>query len=246
MKRTIISFAVLAVVAAAAVQVHAVPTRGYITVSYTRTYYASDGTVKTQTILAGNTAPVTKDEAREAAPGTQPSGESEAVQPAIEVPSVIKSVGPVSAERLQGVAHNYSLVPQALRNRFESEGWTIYVASDIGPRFGFSTIRGVTRYSSKSIWIDDRKVAENAIIHEIGHFAFYLWPGNFDPQELENIRAAEVEAFRSFWETHHANTDTWREYAAESFQAYIENPAGLETHCPRTYEFQRAFIDSTS
>lgn len=246
MKRTIISFAVLAVAAAAAVQVHAVPTRGYITASYTRTYYAPDGTAKTQTIVAGNTSPAAKDEAQQAVTDMLPSGASEAVQPTIEVPSIIKPVGSISAERLQGVAYYYSLVPQAIRNKFESEGWVIYVATNLSQRLGYSSIQGVTRYSSKSIWIDDRKVAERSLLHEMEHFAIYYWWSDHNYREVEDIRTAEVAAFRSFWNTHHANTDVWYEYAAESFQAYIEDPAGLAAHCPRTYEFQRAFIDSFS
>lgn len=163
-------------------------------------------------------------------------------QPALAESSIIKSEGDIPAERIRNIEANYEKIPENVRKCLIDSGWSyICTDSDFGRQNGINgSILALTVWNTKTIYIDNRKAAESAIIHETGHAVDSLNRGCSFSAEFFSIYQTERDAFCSIWNTHHSNTDTSVEYFAECFSAYVQNPSLLSEHCPATF----AYIDN--
>lgn len=163
-------------------------------------------------------------------------------QPVLEESSIIKSEGDIPAERIRKIEANYEKIPENVRKCLIDSGWSyICTDSDFGRQNGINgSILALTVWNTKTIYIDNRKAAESAIIHETGHAVDSLNRGCSFSAEFFSIYQTERDAFCSIWNTHDSNTDTSVEYFAECFSAYVQNPSLLSEHCPATF----AYIDN--
>lgn len=163
-------------------------------------------------------------------------------QPALAESSIIKSEGDIPAERIRNIEANYEKIPKNVRKCLIDSGWSyICTDSDFGRQNGINgSILALTVWNTKTIYIDNRKAAESAIIHETGHAVDSLNRGCSFSAEFFSIYQTERDSFCSIWNTHHSNTDTSVEYFAECFSAYVQNPSLLSEYCPATF----AYIDN--
>lgn len=153
--------------------------------------------------------------------------------------NVVQAEGKVSTTRVNNVNAYYLGIPENVRQYLEDKGWTfICSAQSFGKRYGYTgSILALTVYKDKVIYIDNRKKAESAIVHEVGHAIDYSYEFTSNSQAFNDIFAVEHNNVSSFWKTHHSNTDTAVEYFAEAFQIYVQQPENLQTYCPQTYEY---------
>ena len=153
--------------------------------------------------------------------------------------NVVQAEGKVSKTRVNNVNAYYLGIPENVRQYLEDQGWTfICSAQSFGKRYGYTgSILALTVYKDKVIYIDNRKKAESAIVHEVGHAIDYSYGFTSNSQAFNDIFAVEHNNVSSFWITHHSNTDTAVEYFAEAFQIYVQQPENLQTYCPQTYEY---------
>lgn len=172
----------------------------------------------------------------------QQSQKEDSYQPAHAESSTIKSEGNIPEERIRNIETNYEKIPENVRKCLIDSGWSyICTDSDFGRQNGINgSILALTVWNTKTIYIDNRKAAESAIIHETGHAVDSLNLGCSFSAEFFSIYQTERDAFCSIWNTHHSNTDTSVEYFAECFSAYVQNPSLLSEHCPATF----AYIDN--
>ena len=153
--------------------------------------------------------------------------------------NVVQAEGKVSQTRVNNVNAYYLGIPENVRQYLEDKDWTfICSAQSFGKRYGYTgSILALTVYKDKVIYIDNRKKAEPAIVHEVGHAIDYSYGFTSDSQAFNDIFAVEHNNVSSFWKTHHSNTDTVVEYFAEAFQIYVQQPENLQTYCPQPYEY---------
>ena len=171
------------------------------------------------------------------------------------VPSPITSAAPITSSSKpsvnDGVSAIYSLIPEAIRNDYEQNGWVIKIVPDdeirnkaglIGMIPGFiGTVAGLTVIDENTIYLND-KYAEEAIGHEMGHYVDIVllgsddWPPSFS-DEFNSIYESEKETFRS----NYPKSDP-SEYFAETFGLYIEYAADLKKDFPKTYEYMDRLI----
>lgn len=164
----------------------------------------------------------------------------------IQTSGIIKTDGSVSASRIRTIENYYYKVPQNIRTRLESNGWTYLCTSEkFGAKYGYNyKILALTVYDDKIIYIDNRKSAENAITHECGHAFDYMCGFISDTQEFINAFNAERQTFCSVHSTHKNNTSTPLEYFAEFFSVMCENPSSVKDACPQTYQIINNAINS--
>lgn len=148
-----------------------------------------------------------------------------------------------SSEASKEAIQYYNMLPESLRNQFESEGWEIII-SDVATvnmmramYGGVSTggyVAGFTESFSKSIILADTD-AGNAINHEFGHYFDYSKGKISDTELFKDIYKAESGKFDG------GNNDYAKsqvgEYFAEAFREYVECAGYLHNCCPRTYSF---------
>ena len=84
--------------------------------------------------------------------------------------NVVQAEGKVSTTRVNNVNAYYLGIPENVRQYLEDKGWTfICSAQSFGKRYGYTgSILALTVYKDKVIYIDNRKKAESAIVHEVG------------------------------------------------------------------------------
>ena len=182
------------------------------------------------------------------ASSTVPEEEGEMTESAVDeiVSQIVSYEEGVNEELVSLVKKNAGLVPKGILDLFQQKEWSVKIVSGLGPRFGYKSILGLTKYDHETLYIDNRMKAADAIIHEMGHFYdAYGWKDNdrvSDEDDFVAIFEAEAPAFRGYWSTDKANTATSVEYFAETFAAYILDPASLEAACPQTYAYMVGFI----
>lgn len=182
------------------------------------------------------------------ASSTVPEKDGEMTESAVDeiVSQIVSYEEGVNEELVSLVKKNAGLVPKGILDLFQQKEWSVKIVSGLGPRFGYKSILGLTKYDHETLYIDNRMKAADTIIHEMGHFYdAYGWKDNdrvSDEDDFVAIFEAEAPAFRGYWSTDKANTATSVEYFAETFAAYILDPASLEAACPQTYAYMVGFI----
>ena len=182
------------------------------------------------------------------ASSTVPEEDGEMTESAVDdiISKIVSYEEGVNEELVSLVKKNAGLVPKGILDLFQQKEWSVKIVSGLGPRFGYKSILGLTKYDHETLYIDNRMKAADAIIHEMGHFYdAYGWKDNdrvSDEDDFVAIFEAEAPAFRGYWSTDKANTATSVEYFAETFAAYILDPASLEAACPQTYAYMVGFI----
>lgn len=115
---------------------------------------------------------------------------------AVEAPPMLESL-PI--RNTEGVPLNdylvaLSQVPEALLQKFKSEGWTYNIdfsyLSDLSREYHASCI-GATSYTEKTIYVSEA----GSTLHEFGHFLYYILGC---PDEVEQLYADEADAAAAF------------------------------------------------
>ena len=140
----------------------------------------------------------------------------------------------VSNSFVSNVYNYYLCVPENVRMHFEQCGGKVQIVNNLG-YLGYS--EQVLETNECTIWIDNREKAKDAVIHELGHFVEYYCGSVHDTPEFYNIWASEVNTFKGIDNTDDANTNTPKEYFAESFYYVIMHPDIMSQNCPQTYNF---------
>ena len=139
----------------------------------------------------------------------------------------------------------YNLLPQGVKDMFETKGWKIEISDLVAVNYygsiygGFSLegyIAGYTDSEAKEIVLADTDTGA-ALNHEMGHFFDYNVGMVSASQEFAKIFKAEVSSFDKGNNTY-SYTDA-SEFFAEAFREYVECAGYLKKTCPQTY----AFID---
>lgn len=137
----------------------------------------------------------------------------------------------------------YNMLPAALRNQFESEGWEIMISSvaavnlasaALGGVSGAGYVAGFTHSLSKMIMLADTD-AGRAVNHEMGHYFDYSSGMVSDSAGFIDIFQSEAVAFDG-GNNDYAVSDSG-EFFAEAFREYIECAGYLKRTCPRTYDY---------
>ena len=107
-------------------------------------------------------------------------------------------------------------VPEALLQKFQSEGWTFNI--DFAYLSGLSreyhiSCTGATNYAEKTIYVSEA----GSTLHEFGHFLYYIL--GF-PDEVERLYTEEANAAATFLRDY-AMTNS-REYFADYFVHFLE------------------------
>ena len=162
---------------------------------------------------------------------------------AAESNCVIQMENGVTQRRFNNVTAYYNSMPDNVREYVKNAGWSYEIVSgNLGARYGYKSILGITIPDEKIVYIDNRDKAETSIIHETGHIIDYSlnWASNGDA--FESIFQFEHNNLPKFMNTHKNNYNTSVEYFAESFRAYVQYPALLEKYCPDTYNFMDVLV----
>ncbi|MDO4522096.1 MAG: hypothetical protein Q4B57_02995 [Eubacteriales bacterium] len=157
-------------------------------------------------------------------------------QKAEDASQQIRQTEAVQASAGQSKASIRSLAPKTHTNvlsAFERMGFTV----SINPTANYSG-----RFDARARLIVLQKSGDEAIYHELGHFVSFA-AGNVDvTPEFGTIYAAEKDALVASRNNKEYVTSSAEEYFAESYQDYVENPAGLLAARPKTYEFIAAAV----
>lgn len=151
-----------------------------------------------------------------------------------QVNGIAETIGNVSKNNLNIVNEKLSLLPQNAINRFQNEGWHIYLTDEniAITMFGgeYSKVMGGTDYNNHFIKIEDRSDAVNeSVLHEFGHFVFFI-NGGFGSQEIIDAYNTDVSNAEALGITY--GLDKTEEFYAEVFDFYIRNPEKTSQYCP--------------
>lgn len=130
-------------------------------------------------------------------------------------------------------------VPEALLQKFQSEGWTFNIdfahLSDLSREY-HASCTGATNYAEKTIYVSEA----SSTLHEFGHFLYYIL--GF-PDEVEQLYADEADAAAAFLRDY-AMTNH-REYFADYFVHFLgcaedtEKMEEMMRLTPETFAFFR-------
>lgn len=151
-----------------------------------------------------------------------------------QVNGIAETIGNVSQNNLNIVNEKLALLPQNAINRFQNEGWHIYLTDEniAITMFGgqYSKVMGGTDYNNHFIKIEDRSDAVNeSVLHEFGHFVFFI-SGGFGNQEIIDAYNTDVSNAGALGITY--GLDKIEEFYAEVFDFYIRNPEKTSQYCP--------------
>ena len=143
------------------------------------------------------------------------------------------------------VMYYYSLIPENVRDAFEASDWTWYVYED-GPLnevYGYKNyIAGITSWKTHEIVIDRRESSQNAIIHEIGHWASHHYHGGLDSALLFSAYYNEWEDLYREFGGSELNYNMPEEFAASAFDYYVTEPERMKAVAPETYIMMSFFV----
>lgn len=137
----------------------------------------------------------------------------------------------------------YNMLPAALRNQFEADGWEIMISSvaavnlasaAFGGVSGAGYVAGFTHSLSRMIMLADTD-AGGAMNHEMGHYFDYSLGTVSDSPNFLDIYQSEAAVFDG-GKNDYASSDSG-EFFAEAFREYIECAGYLKRTCPRTYDY---------
>lgn len=152
----------------------------------------------------------------------------------------------VSDAMVLAVEREYLMIPENVRTYLQNSGWTITIsAQNLKERYrkDGDTI-GIIVYNKSEILIDNREVAESAVIHEVGHFIDYEENRISESEEFVNIYESEKDAYCEYRFTAEHNTSESNEYFAEAFLSCVCDPVGMKNACPQTYAYIMNIIQS--
>ena len=149
--------------------------------------------------------------------------------------------GAISQNMIDGVYKYYSMIPEALRKRFESDGWVINISTrDFGSEWGFSkSVVALFCPPKDTIYIDANhgSSAFSSVVHEMGHYLDMCCGNVSYRDEFVEIWNTELESYKSFSSAHPDNYNTPHEYFAEAFASCILEESTMREKCPLTYEY---------
>lgn len=116
--------------------------------------------------------------------------------------SITKKDGKVDSKYINNVNSQLKKVPANVMNSFNKNGWNLYVTDkNLASTFFsniYSSVRGVTIYRMKTIYIEDRAIAvKTAPLHELGHYVDYANGMPSYNKEFKSIYKEEVNTFKS-------------------------------------------------
>lgn len=130
-------------------------------------------------------------------------------------------------------------VPEALLQKFKSEGWTYSIdfgyLSDLSREY-HTSCTGATNYAEKTIYVSEA----SSTLHEFGHFLYYILGL---PDKVERLYAEEADAAATFLRDY-AMTNS-REYFADYFVHFLgcaddaEKAEQMARLTPETFAFFR-------
>ena len=150
-----------------------------------------------------------------------------------------------NADENSMVMYYYSLIPENVRDAFEASDWTWYVYED-GPLnevYGYKNyITGITSWNAHEIVIDRKESSQNAIIHEIGHWANHYYRGGLDSALLFSAYYHEWEDLYREFGGSELNYNMPEEFAASAFDYYVTEPERMKAVAPETYKMISSFV----
>lgn len=148
----------------------------------------------------------------------------------------------------------YNLIPQEIRNAFESKGWKIIITdtATMNKRSNINMVipdgyvlAGSTAVQAKTIYLNDLAyLSYESICHEMGHF----FDVELAPTVNGGTRCSKSSDFISIWNAEKKQygdpycTSTAAEYFADSFASYIQDGESLKRRCPLTYDYVSGVI----
>lgn len=150
-------------------------------------------------------------------------------QPKVDVAGIAEIKNKANVKWLNLMNIQINKLPENVLNRFQKEGWHIYVTTEniAKTQFGgkYKSVEGVTDYASKQILIEDRAKAINeSVIHEFGHFIDYYSKFESSSEEFKKIYEEEVETFKKNISNPGCVTNT-KEFFAETIYYMYTNPS---------------------
>jgi hypothetical protein len=114
---------------------------------------------------------------------------------------LVEKDGNVADKYVKKVDKQLNKLPDKVVKKFKSSGWTIAVTDKNLAKTYFngvySSVRGVTIYSQKTILIEDRDAAvDNSPLHEMGHYVDFISGMASKTSEFKSIYKEECNTFK--------------------------------------------------
>lgn len=114
---------------------------------------------------------------------------------------LVKKDGKVANTYVDAVNKQLNLLPREILDGFKKRGWNVYVTDRNLAKTYFDgvygSVRAVTIYAAKVIYIEDRDVAvKSAPTHEFGHYLDFVTGWSSMTPEFEKIYEEEVSTFK--------------------------------------------------
>lgn len=145
--------------------------------------------------------------------------------------------GNVDVQYVDIINDELSVVPINIIMLFKSNGWHLYVTDkNLSSTYFdniFSSVKGVTDYDAKEIYIEDRGSAMDSVVHEMGHAFDFMCGMVSNTVEFKDIYLSEEEIFcdefnvNFYWDR--------KEFFAEGFYIYLIQAERLKNTCPLLY-----------
>ena len=103
-------------------------------------------------------------------------------------------------------------------------------------------ISGITSWKTHEIVIDRKASSQNAIIHEIGHWASHHYHGGLDSALLFSAYYHEWEDLYREFGGSELNYNMPEEFAASAFDYYVTEPERMKAVAPETYKMISSFV----
>lgn len=134
-------------------------------------------------------------------------------------------------------------IPAHIRTRLEQSGWSVVVSGEsVARRFGYGgSLMGMTDFSKKTIYLDDRKAkVASALCHEVGHAIDAIGCYPSDSPTFLNLMSQET-VYAVDGDTR-GNSDH-KECFANIVQYILQYGDTYASYSPQLYAFVHKYID---
>ena len=176
----------------------------------------------------------------EAGTGQEEAREESATDVSCAV-TLIQADGNVDAAILAEANAKLSCVPQGLLDAFTEAGWVYYLSAyDVDDTYcdgEFGSLKGITDTEAHVIYVENRESALSCVVHEFGHAVDELLGQPSLTDEFAELFDAESAVFCDVFDYSNGQWYGVREFFAEAFKVYCENPGELADACPMVYGY---------
>ncbi len=157
---------------------------------------------------------------------------------------IVKTAGFPSDANLEIADAVLNLAPEYQRQAFVDSGWSCILSEyDVDDTYAggqYGSLLGITKYDSKTIYLDNRDVGADAALHEFGHFVDWYFGFPSGSSGFAPAYSREGSTFCSYF-CFHNGVYNQQELFAEAYDVRIRRADELQSICPMIYDFMTAY-----